>query len=153
MNMDGKRLQNASDVVSFYESKQMEKHDAYPNARRQVFRFFPFGETKGCKSRSAMWDCKNIVGTQSLHFVDSIYHRDVTLLKLRNLTCFCLECMGDNFDICENKSQVQPRKLRTLEPINITQVNIHIFLHFKALTLQIILLNYYYFLIFTFFKF
>ncbi len=38
--MDGKRLRNASDVVSFYESKQMEEHVAYPNARRQVFRFF-----------------------------------------------------------------------------------------------------------------
>jgi len=40
MNMDGKRLQNTSDVVSFYESKQMEEHVAYPNARKQVFRFF-----------------------------------------------------------------------------------------------------------------
>ncbi len=40
MNMDGKRFQNASDVVSFYESKQIEEHAAYPNARRQVFWFF-----------------------------------------------------------------------------------------------------------------
>ncbi len=40
MNMDGKRFQNVSDVASFYESKQMEEHAAYPNARRQVFWFF-----------------------------------------------------------------------------------------------------------------
>ncbi len=40
MNMHGKRLQNTSDVVSFYESKQMEEHAAYLNARRQVFWFF-----------------------------------------------------------------------------------------------------------------
>jgi len=66
-----------------------------------------------------MWDCKNIVGTQYLHFVASISHRGVTLLKLRNLACFCLKCMDDNF-FCENKSQVQPWKLCTLEPINIT---------------------------------
>ncbi len=40
MNMDGKRLQNASDVVSSYDNKQMEEHSTYPNARRQVFWFF-----------------------------------------------------------------------------------------------------------------
>jgi hypothetical protein len=31
--MDGKRLQNASDVVSFCESKQMEEHFVYLNAK------------------------------------------------------------------------------------------------------------------------
>jgi len=34
--MDGKKLQNASDVVSFYGSKQMEEHATYPNVRKQV---------------------------------------------------------------------------------------------------------------------
>jgi len=38
--MDGKRIQNASDVVSFYENKQMEEHATYPNLRKQVFRLF-----------------------------------------------------------------------------------------------------------------
>jgi len=38
--MDGKKLQNTSDVLSFYGSKQMEEHAAYSNARKQVFRFF-----------------------------------------------------------------------------------------------------------------
>jgi hypothetical protein len=83
--------------------------------------------------RSAMWDCKNIVGTWSLHSVASISHRDVEF----EITCMFL----------------QPWKLHTLEPINITQVNIHLFLFDKALTLQIILINYYCFLISTFFEF
>jgi hypothetical protein len=68
----------------------------------------------------AMWDCKNIVGTQSLHFFTSISHREVTLLNLKELACFCFECMDDNPDFCENKSQVQPWKFHTLEPVNIT---------------------------------
>ncbi len=62
MNMDDKIFQNASDVVSFYESKQMEEHVAYPNAKRQVFWFFHLVKPKDV-DRSVMWDCKNIVGT------------------------------------------------------------------------------------------
>jgi hypothetical protein len=103
--MDGKIFQNASDVVSLCESKQMEEHVAYPNARRQVSQFFHLVKSEDV-DRSVMWDCKNIVGTQSLHFVASVSHRDVTLLNLRELACFCLECMDDNLDFCENKSQV-----------------------------------------------
>jgi hypothetical protein len=36
-------FQSVDDVVSFCERRQMENHLAYPNARRQVSRFFPFG--------------------------------------------------------------------------------------------------------------
>jgi hypothetical protein len=80
--MDGKRFQNASDVVSFCESKQMEGHVAYPNAKRQVSRFFHLVKPKDV-GKSAMWDCKNILGTQSLHFFALVSHRDVTLLNLK----------------------------------------------------------------------
>jgi hypothetical protein len=103
--MDGKRFQNASDVVSFYESKQMVEHVAYPNAKRQVFRFFHLVKPEDV-DMSVMWDCKNIVRTQSLHFVASISHRDVILLNLKEYACFCLKCMDDNPDFCENKSQM-----------------------------------------------
>ncbi len=77
MNMDCKRLQNASDVVSFYENKQMEGHVAYSNAKRQVFWFFHLVKLENV-DRSVMWDYKNIVGTRSLHFFASVSHRDVT---------------------------------------------------------------------------
>ncbi len=150
--MDGRRLQNANDVVSFYESKQMEEHVAYLNARRQVSWFFHLVKSEDV-NRSVTWNCKNIVRTRSLPYVALVSHRDVTLLNLRELACFCLECMDDNLDFCENKSQVQPWKLHTLEPINITQVNIHLFLSDKTLTLQIIIINYCCFLISTFFNF
>lgn len=82
--MDATKLQNATDVLSFCLKKQQEKHSAYPNARRQVSHFFHLVNPRDV-NRSATWDCKNIMGTCSLHFVDSISHRDVTLLNLRNL--------------------------------------------------------------------
>jgi hypothetical protein len=85
--MDCRRFPNASDVVSFYESKQMEEHVACPNAKRQVFWFFHLVKLEDV-DRNAMWDYKNIVGTQSLHFFALVSHRDVTLLNLRELACF-----------------------------------------------------------------
>jgi hypothetical protein len=66
---------------------------------------------------------QNITRTRSLHLVASISLRDVTLLKLRDLACFCLECMDDNLDLCENRVHVEPWKLNNLEPINFTYVN------------------------------
>jgi hypothetical protein len=84
--MDGKRFQNASDVVSFCESKQTEEHVA--NAKRQVSRFFHLVKPKDV-GKSAMWDCKNILGTRSLHFFASISHRDVTPIEFER-TCMLL---------------------------------------------------------------
>ncbi len=34
MRMDSEQLQNAADVVAFYEREQNEQHAAYPNAWR-----------------------------------------------------------------------------------------------------------------------
>jgi hypothetical protein len=40
----------------------MEEYVAYPNARKQVSRFFDLVKLEDV-DRNAMWDCKNIVGT------------------------------------------------------------------------------------------
>ncbi len=102
-NMYPKRLQSVFDVVSYCERRQMEKHFVYPNARKQVFHFFHLVKPKDV-NRSTLRDCKNIARTNFLHLVASVSHRDVTLLKLINLACFCHECMDDNPYLCENKS-------------------------------------------------
>ncbi len=62
MNMDGKRLQNVNDVVSFCDSEQMEEHVAYLNAKKHVSRFFHLVKPKDV-DKNAIWDYKNIVGT------------------------------------------------------------------------------------------
>jgi len=59
LNMDAKRFQSVAYAVSFYERRQMEKHLAYPNARRQVFRFFHLVKPEYV-NRSTLWDYKNI---------------------------------------------------------------------------------------------
>jgi hypothetical protein len=52
----------------------------------------------------------------------SISHRDVVLLKMRELACFCSECVDDNSELCENKKHVELWRLHTLEPLNVTHV-------------------------------
>ncbi len=131
--MDANRLQSVVDGVSFCERRQMEEHLAYPNARRQVFRLFHLVKPKDV-DRNTLWNCKNIARTRFLHSMASMSHRNVTLLKLRNLACFCLECMDDNPYFYGNKSQVQSWKLYSLEHINVTQVNQTFSIFFMTLT-------------------
>jgi hypothetical protein len=70
-----------------------------------------------------MWDYKNITRTHSLHSLALVSPRNVTLLKLKDLAYLCLKCIDDNLNFCENITHVEPWKLHTLEPINLTQVN------------------------------
>jgi hypothetical protein len=58
--------------------------------------------------RPTVWDCKNIKGSQSLHLVASISHRDVILIKLPKIACFYFECMDDNVEFCQTKLHVEP---------------------------------------------
>jgi hypothetical protein len=36
------------------------------------------------------WDCKNIIGICFLHFITWIFHKDITLLNLKDLTSFTM---------------------------------------------------------------
>jgi hypothetical protein len=76
--------------------KEIErKHVAYPHVHQKVLRFFHLVKPEDV-DQNAIWDCKNIVGFRALHSMTSISPRDITLLKLWNLICLCLECMDDN---------------------------------------------------------
>jgi hypothetical protein len=116
--MDSTKLQNAANVVAFCKRKQKEEHLAYPNAHQKVSRFFHLMKPKDVDQNVA-WDCKNITSSRALHSVTLVSPRDITFLKLWNLTCFCLECMDDNSKFCENKSHVLLWALQTFEPTNI----------------------------------
>jgi hypothetical protein len=67
-------------------------------------------------------DCEMIPGFQSMHSIPSMDDVDITLFKLKKLSCFCLECMDDNFEFCEQKAHVKPWTLIRLQPYNIAQV-------------------------------
>jgi hypothetical protein len=118
--MEGSKLHNAVGVISFCLKRQQE-HLAYPNVRRPIFRFFRLIKLKDV-DRSVFWDCKIIPRSRSFHSMAFVCHIDITMLNMRMFTCFCHECMDDNPIFCENKEHVEPWKLHTLEPSNITHV-------------------------------
>ncbi len=88
----------------------------------------------------ASWDYKNIEGCHSMHFLVSISHQDCILLNVKELACFCADCMDDNSNFYEMKSRVQPWRLLTLEPFNMSQVpssNFKVFLFMVSLFVHI----------------
>ncbi len=121
--MDGKQLQNVVNVVAFCQWKQNQDHAAHFNARSIVSRFFHLVKPENVNC-IAVQDCKNIQGSRSLHSICFISHKDVIILKPRKLAWFYSKWMDDNVDFCENKTHVKPWRLHTLEPLNVTQIQI-----------------------------
>lgn len=130
------QLQCAVDVVAFYSRKQLEEHVAYPNARWDIILFFHLVKFDDVFHKSTC-HCKGIPRSRLLHSIYYVSHIDVTLLNMRQLACFCSECMDDNAGCCENKFHVQPWTLHMLEPHNISQAS-----YFTIFTLsKILILN------------
>ncbi len=102
LDMDPRKPQNDVNVVSFCQRRRMEEHVMYFNMIKHVSHFFHlvnFNDVDG----GGTWDCKNIMGICSLHFAVWIFHKDITLLKLKDLTFFYNECIDDNPIFCEKK--------------------------------------------------
>lgn len=66
-----------------------------------------------------------------MHSVASIAHLNNSLLNVKDPACFCPECMDDNSEFYNTLSHVEPWRLLTLEPFNVTHVP-------QCLNLQII---------------
>jgi hypothetical protein len=122
--MDPRKPQNDVDVVSFCQKWRMEEHVMYLNMIKHVSHFFHLVNLNYVYGSGA-WDCKTIMGIFSLHFIAWIFHKDITLLKLKDLTSFYNEFMDDNPFFYENKTHVQQWRLHTMEQINIIQINFH----------------------------
>ena len=123
--METPKLHNAADVVAFCKSRQTSEAVVrnelkdYRIARRDVVRFFHLIENV---DRRHKYDCRYFEGVRSLHSLVSVSHRDITLLKVRHLACFCKECMDDNSELCLQTSHVKEWKLVTLSPKVLTEV-------------------------------
>ena len=67
--------------------------------------------------RSRDLDCRAIPGTRSVHSVSSVSPTNVTCLHIRELACFCPECMDDNPMLCARKAHVDLWVLNVLQPL------------------------------------
>ena len=133
MNFDSRtKLQTAADVVSFCNRKEQEEHRAYGNARRRLIRYFHLVAV-GAVDRTRDLDCRAIPGTRSVHSVSSVSPTNVTYLHIRQLACFCVECMDDNPMLCLKQEHVKHWALQVLQPLTPIAVSHrpHPFLNFK----------------------
>ncbi len=52
------------------------------------------------------WDCNKIDNSWFMHSMAFVSHVNSTLLNVRDLACFCHECMDDNSDFCNVQTHV-----------------------------------------------
>lgn len=136
MNFDSRtKLQTAADVVNFCNRKELEEHRAYGNVRRSLIRYFHLIEPNSV-DRSRDLDCRPIPGTRSVHSVSSVSPTNVTYLHIRQLACFCPECMDDNPMWCEKQNHVKHWALIVLQPLTPTPVSDLLYLLNDACVLQ-----------------
>jgi hypothetical protein len=118
-------LQNASDVVAFCIQRQAKaielynEHKDYKRAKRDVLRYFHLIENVDQRKK---YDCQYLLSVQSLHSMVSVSHRDVTLLRVKQLKCFYKECIDDILEFCLKNSHIIKWNLETLTPKNLDGV-------------------------------
>ncbi|KAL3683849.1 hypothetical protein R1sor_001871 [Riccia sorocarpa] len=112
----GHKLEDAADAVQFLTSKfELDREMAYghqQNARR-FFWEMKVGEV----DRSKELDCLPIKGTHSLHCFHGYSRSNPTLLRIKELSCFCAVCVDDEGVRCPAQAYTGKWKLESIHPI------------------------------------
>ncbi|KAL3696603.1 hypothetical protein R1sor_010679 [Riccia sorocarpa] len=108
--------------IGFLTGKfELDQEMAYGQTQN-VRRFF--WEIKvGEVDRSKELDCLPIKGTRSLHCFHGYSRVNPTLLKTRELSCFCPSCVDDEGVNCPNKRYTGDWKLENVHPLKLTDVS------------------------------
>jgi hypothetical protein len=117
LKVDGYKLQNARDVVSFLDSIQSSAGDSSSvTMRKDVHRVYrEIGKTEVDKMKR-VFNCKTIPGSRSMHSVRSMSHSNPKLIECCDYSCFCIFCMFGEGTTCPNRSHVGNWNLVTIEP-------------------------------------
>jgi hypothetical protein len=103
-----RELQNASQCVQFLTEKLSTRiASMYMKKKAQISRKFWHIE-EASVVRSNPFACATIPGSRSLHWIFSFSTADPTKLMVRQLSCFCLPCIDEDWNNCENKEHVKP---------------------------------------------
>jgi hypothetical protein len=115
LKTNGQKLHNAADVVEFCNTQMSMPHLAYKRAKLEVRRHFHLVKMEDV-NRNIGWDCKTVPGSRSKHSIQSVSHVNKTLLRVRELSCFCDFCMDGGDGPCASSTHVSKYDLVTLEP-------------------------------------
>ncbi|KAL3701494.1 hypothetical protein R1sor_019516 [Riccia sorocarpa] len=112
----GHKLEDAADALQFLTSKfELDREMAY--GHQQNARHF-FWEVKvGEVDRSKELDCLPIKGTRSLHCFHGYSRSNPTLLRIKELSCFCVVCVDDEGVRCPTQAYIRKWKLESIHPI------------------------------------
>ncbi|KAL3685613.1 hypothetical protein R1sor_003635 [Riccia sorocarpa] len=112
----GHKLEDAADAVQFLTSKfELDREMAYEH-QQNARRFF--WEVKvGEVDRSKELDCLPIKGTRSLHCFHGYTRSNPTLLRIKELSCFCAVCVDDEGVRCPAQAYTGKWKLESIHPI------------------------------------
>jgi hypothetical protein len=99
-------LQNTSEVVYFLKEKCNKFHASYACVKAHVNNFFH--EVKvGDVDQYWEFGCGTIKGNHCMHQIQSLTTKDPTFYNYRQLSCFCVSCMGlSNNPPCPNANHV-----------------------------------------------
>jgi hypothetical protein len=111
-----RQLQNAEECVNFLTEKLSTRaYSTYIKQKVAITRkFWHIRESEVI--RSTPFACATIPGSRSLHSIFSFSAADPTKLMVRQLSCFCLPCIDENWENCENRDHVKPWRCLKLKP-------------------------------------
>lgn len=111
-------LQNADQVVEFLKENYSTRVASSYNQCRSNFIsrvFWNIGEFE-VDHRDSNIKCRTLPGSKSLYSIMGFSMTDPTLIRTRELSCFCVPCVDGNWLSCENPSHVQDWKVQRLNP-------------------------------------
>jgi hypothetical protein len=113
-----RQLQNAEECVNFLTEKLSTRaYNTYSKQKVAITRkFWHIRESEVI--RSTPFACATIPGSKSLHSIFFFSVADPTKLMVRQLSCFCLPCIDENWENCENRDHVKPWRCLKLKPSN-----------------------------------
>ena len=100
MKVDGRKLQNATEIVAFLKEESRKAHARPRGTRCSTSKFFweipVFGP--GSVDRTDPLQAKTVPSSMGNHQCRSVFARDPTLIQYRQLSCLCHACLGYDYE-------------------------------------------------------
>jgi hypothetical protein len=96
MKVDGRKLQNAAEIVQFLKEQSRKAHAGPRGARCTTSKFFweiPISGP-GSVDKTNPLQAETVPGSMGNHQCRSVSTRDPTLIQYRQLSCLCHACLG-----------------------------------------------------------
>jgi hypothetical protein len=119
MNFDGRKLQNAVEIVQFLKEQSSRVHAGPSNARNETKKYFWEIPWLGPNSvdRRDIKQAEGVLGSMSNRQCRSMSAQDPTLIQFHHLSCLCFACFSyGSGDCCHQSNRMLEFSLYRLSP-------------------------------------